>query len=80
MGTHRHNYPSDHFPLTVIIPIFRLVQQLDFANTSIVRRVAALTLRLTLSGLVGEELIVLGVDLSHMNIEQPTGVTGQHDG
>ena len=40
--------PSDHFPLTVIIPIFGLVQQLDFANTSIVRRVAALTPRLTL--------------------------------
>ena len=49
VGVHRHNYPSDHFPLTVIIPIFGLVQQLDFVNTSIVRRVAALTPRLTLS-------------------------------
>ena len=80
MGTHRHNYPSDYFPLTVIIPIFGLVQRLDFVNTSIVCRVAALTPRLTLSGLVGEELIVLGVDSSYVNIEQPTGVTGQHDG
>ena len=26
MGTPRHNYPSDPFPLTVIIPISRLVQ------------------------------------------------------
>ena len=41
--------PSDHFPLMVTIPIFRLVQRLDFTNTSIVRRVAALTPRLTLS-------------------------------
>ena len=41
--------PSDHFPLTVIIPIFGLVQRLDFANISIVHRVAALTPRLTLS-------------------------------
>ena len=41
-------------------------------------RVAALTPRLTLSRLVGEALIVLGVDSSHVNIEQPTGVTGQH--
>ena len=41
--------PSDHFPLTVIIPIFGLVQRLDFANTSVVRRAAALTPRLTLS-------------------------------
>ena len=49
VGTHRHNYPSDHFPLTVIIPLLGLVQRLDFASISIVRRVAALTLRLTLS-------------------------------
>ena len=41
--------PSDHFPLTVIIPVFGLVQRLDFASISIVRRVAALTPRLTLS-------------------------------
>ena len=49
VGTPRHNYPSDHFPLTVIIPVLGLVQRLDFASTSIVRRVAALTPRLTLS-------------------------------
>ena len=49
VGTHRHNYPSDCFPLTVIIPVFGLVQRLDFASISIVRRVAALTPRLTLS-------------------------------
>ena len=63
----------------VIIPDSGLVQRLDFVDTSIVRRVAALTPRLTLSWLVGEALRVLGVDLSHMNIEQPTGVTGQHN-
>ena len=49
VGTHRHNYPSDHFPLMVIIPILGLVQRLDFTSISIVRRVAALTPRLTLS-------------------------------
>ena len=80
VGTHRHNYPSDPFPLTVTIPVFGLVQRLDFASISIVRRVAALTPRLTLSCLVGKALRVLGVDSSHVNIEQPTGVTGQNDG
>ena len=47
MGAHRQTFPSDHFPLMVIIPIFGLVQQLDFANTLIVRRVAALIPGLT---------------------------------
>ena len=80
MGTHQHDYPSDHFPLTVIIPIFGLVQQLGFTNTSVVRRVVALTPRLTLSLLVDKALRVSGVDLSYVNIEQPARVTGQHDG
>ena len=80
MGTRDTTIPSDHFPLTVIIPLSGLVQRLDFADISIVRRVAALTPRLTLSRLVDETLRVLGVNSSHVNIEQPTGVTDQHDG
>ena len=80
MGTHWHNYPSDHFPLTAIIPISRLVQWLDFADNSIVCRVAALIPKLTLSWLVGEALRVVGINSSHVNNEQPTGVTGQHEG
>ena len=49
MGVHRHTIPSDPLPLTAIIPIFGLVQRLDFTIILIVHRVAALTPRLTLS-------------------------------
>ena len=62
-----------------IIPILGLVQRLDFASTSIEHRVVALTPRLTLTSLVGEGVRVVGVELSYVNIEQPTGVEGQHN-
>ena len=63
-----------------IIPVFGLVSQLDFASILIVHRVVALTPRLTLSWLVGEALRGLGVNSSHVNIEQPTRVMSQYNG
>ena len=80
VGIHRHYFASDLFPLTARIPVFGLVSRLDFASILVLHRVAALTSRLTLSSLVGEALRVLEVDSSHVNIEQPTGVEGQHNG